>query len=96
MEPQKQIFFMKCLFTNCFTVTDIFRKLWLYKDRPSDICKYIFEGIRGYVCQNILYSYKFYIYQKVLFIIVKDSSVCIYKNILFTMMFIYIRKLFIL
>ena len=44
----------------------------------------------------MLYSYRFYIYQKFMFIIVKDRSAYICKNILYSMKFVFIRKLYLL
>ena len=46
--------------------------------------------------QNVLYSYRFYIYQRVLSIIVKDSSSYICKNILYYEVHIYQKVTFII
>ena len=58
------------------------------------LCRVMVKDIQGYVYSNVLYSYRFYIYQKVLFILVKNSSGYICENILYTMRFIFITKVY--
>ena len=44
------------------------------------IVKLYLNTFKVMICSNVLYSYRFYIYQKVLFIIVKYTSGYIYKK----------------
>ena len=45
---------------------------------------------------NVLYSHRFYIEQKFIFIIFKESSGYICKNILYTMKFIFVEQSYLL